>query len=621
MANNQLPLTFDVVEDWNIKSADSFGIPQTEQDATNAAYKLADIESSTDYLTDAAIHSFGKGSIARKVAEGLGYEFDEGVLMQPDELNAEFGSVVDTPFDAPLYRVEAIHIYNRNKEKKQLREIVERGDVGMGTQLLAGIAASVTDPLDLAVGIVSGAAIGTAFKSLAGTRYALQAGRVSKILGFAEEVGPAPVTKTVGEVFRRGVTEGLAEGVVTEGVLRAGASSIQEQRSLQDSAFNMVVGAMAFPGIRLGINGMGSISTRGMQFMDKLDYKSAGTMWRSAINQMKEGSLPRDSQLLKHFVRETSDAKPVKGLTPILGVDDTQYVRVQRQDIPGKKFFISSDELVENINDLNSSSVVGDSYGGVVEASDNPYMKNAAVARSSSEATGHIYEVKVSKAFADNSIDLDMTINEMDVVSAAKFRKALKNILGDEEANMLIGDGNVAAKDLIETVHNGTVIEKYRVETINDFNEALKAEGVRGYIHNGSMVAGYDHQPHNSIVAFDKNDLEIVQSTPANREYTPKMSQENAKAVADEFEGKNTKIDSFVDDDKMDLEKTNIETIHNDPTTSLDSKLADYESKLDDMLRRGEVDQKFVDNFRKGTQVDMDLQESILKLAACEYGR
>lgn len=153
-------------------------------------------------------------------------------ILSPEEASKMYGLEGMLTFDEPTPEPVARQLYDLKIQETIRKDTMRRADTGLGTGILAGVAASFADPIYL----------GSAFIPVVGeARFAAMTGRIG----------------TTNARLLTGAIEGSVGAAVVEPMVLAGAMSEQADYTAADSMSNIVFGGVVGGGLHLGAGYIG----------------------------------------------------------------------------------------------------------------------------------------------------------------------------------------------------------------------------------------------------------------------------------------------------------------------------------------------------------------------------
>lgn len=200
-------------------------------------------------------------------------------ILEPEQANEKYGIGDELKFDARVAEPVAEQLSRLKREEIQRRDVMRRAESGFGTQLTAGLAASVLDPVNIASAFVP--AISTAKAASLAARYG----------------------KTQGRAIT-GATEGAVGAAAVEPIVYGVAQEEQADYTAVDSLVNLTFGSALGAGLHLGVGALGDrISSRGegtplQREVDEMPREDQEAALRSAVSQVAEGEPVRVDAVL-----------------------------------------------------------------------------------------------------------------------------------------------------------------------------------------------------------------------------------------------------------------------------------------------------------------------------------
>jgi len=148
------------------------------------------------------------------------------------EANEKYGLGGALQFDADIPDAVAKQIYDRKIQEVLHNDTMRRADAGMGTNLLAGIASTVRDPIYLVSSFIP--IVGEARFEAMAAKYGVTAARLGT-----------------------GAVEGAVGAAAVEPIILAGAQTEQSDYSATDSLMNIVFGGIVGGGLHMGAGFIG----------------------------------------------------------------------------------------------------------------------------------------------------------------------------------------------------------------------------------------------------------------------------------------------------------------------------------------------------------------------------
>lgn len=217
-------------------------------------------------------------------------------ILTPDEANAEYGIEGELKFDTDTPEPIARQLRKLKQEEIERREVLRRSGAGFGTQLTAGLVASILDPVNIASAFVP---------VVSPARFAALAARYGQIGGRAIV----------------GATEGAVGAALVEPIVYAGAQAEQADYDAVDSLVNLAFGTALGAGLHLGIYGLGRIgkSTIPEPLDAPLILSKQEALERASPLQQAIESMKREDQeaALRTAVAQVAQGEPVN-VTPVL---------------------------------------------------------------------------------------------------------------------------------------------------------------------------------------------------------------------------------------------------------------------------------------------------------------
>jgi len=191
-------------------------------------------------------------------------------MLTPDEANAKYGVPGKLKFDADTPEPIAEELRALKVKELERQDTMRRAQSGLGTQLTAGLVASILDPLN----------VGLAFIPVVGqARFATMAARVG----------------VPGARIATGAIEGAAGAALLEPLVLAAATQEQADYDITDSLANVAFGGILGSGLHLAGGAVGDrLAARReastfQRTVDDLPRADQEALARAAIAQVVEG--------------------------------------------------------------------------------------------------------------------------------------------------------------------------------------------------------------------------------------------------------------------------------------------------------------------------------------------
>lgn len=384
---------------------------------------------------------------------------------------------------------EAVAYFIAGEDNKR-RKLEGRSAQGPDNKLTAtlgfgaNLAAHLLDPAEMAVNLAGGAV-------LRGAGYF--------------------TAKTLGTAASRGVVEGVATGVLTEGVNIAAQRELQQDITLQDSLVNVGFGALA-GGVFEGIgHGIGKLRER---------------MDRSSAAQMLNGRFPDPEPIKTVWDRERLAPNRNTAVPDFSGRVAYEFTPVELTAPVSRKVYAGTSSLADDAKlvapGANQNSTIN--FGGARVVVDDALVANGHAASSFNEAPGVIHEFDMNGAKV-------LSIDEALPPATAKNVADILSELADS-ADM------PSLKEMAEAILRGEAIPgKAIFKALEDAPEgaadaltaALKAEGYDALHFTDGTADGASK--HNGFVVL--NDERMVQtgSFEPERGLVPGLSEKEIAAI------------------------------------------------------------------------------------------
>lgn len=481
-------------EGLNMVPAGQAGAPVGRIESLGAAFDIGNLDSSSNSFTDIV------ASTALNLNENI-------PLMSPEELNETFDTDI---FKIKMTKQGAQLFHDRARQRKLYEEVLAKGPQDFaqtGLNFTGSIAANLADPLDLTADVLVGMGIGALAKST----------KIGAKLFSTWGSRHAPLRRQ----FAEGATEGFLGNLAVEPVLQAASSLEGRDRTFQETATELFAGALAFPAVKVG--GRYAFS-RGFEFFDGLDTRTVGTTYRSAIAQFKETGRIDNSPVFRELIANTSEFRIPENKGALWG-KHIDYQFNKRSSVSSTdSFFISSRNHAVDINKIESGKF-SDFYGGVIDATDSPFVANGASARISDGKQGSVLEVR----FTDDAkiFDIDQRVSDLDETTRQAVLDSYR-----ESVEVDLKDRDLTVKQVIDDLHDGIVNSRYKEDVVDSFNKKFSEKtGVSGYIHESNRLGGFNHNPHNVAVVLDSSKVQPVSKQSSDFDYTGRLSTDEMKSA------------------------------------------------------------------------------------------
>jgi hypothetical protein len=192
-------------------------------------------------------------------------------MLTPDEANAKYGIAGKLKFDADTPEPIAEELRALKVKELERQDTMRRAQSGLGTQLTAGLVASILDPLNVGLAFIP--IVGQArFAAIAATRVGVPGARIAT-----------------------GAVEGAAGAAILEPLVLAAARQEQADYDITDSLWNVAFGGILGSGLHLAGGAVGDrLAARReastfQRTVDDLPRADQEALARAAIAQVVEG--------------------------------------------------------------------------------------------------------------------------------------------------------------------------------------------------------------------------------------------------------------------------------------------------------------------------------------------
>lgn len=386
---------------------------------------------------------------ARSVAVD-GLEELGGKKLSPEELNQKFPDM-EVPFDAPTSLTVATYKAERQKERRHLQYLANKGAGTIGS-FVGNVIGSLADPVNFGLNYALGLGTQSLLARAGGAR------------GFTQIRNAAlarSATESVPTALAREGAEGFIGSVATEPLSYVAGKKESLDYTVGDAATNILVGTFAFP---IGMAGVKSLVKlpRAVKNMINTDIGSVEKALNLARVQLENDKRINVDAIIKQHEGEVANVVSTK---PDL---DTS------KPINGE-FYAVATKGTDNLEDTINFSDLGDHY----YVTDSKPVSNAYAAREFSDVEGSIIPVNASDL---RVVDIDLPFDE-------NTRKAFEGINTS---------GFETPRQALDAIDDPEVKAKVA--------ESFKAQGYDGYKFDGGKEFE-NGKSHNAIALFENTKI------------------------------------------------------------------------------------------------------------------
>lgn len=256
-------------------------------------------------------------------------------LLTPQEANDTYGIPGHLKFDSDTPEPIAQELKNLKQQELQRQDVMRRAEAGVGTNLTAGLVASLLDPLNVA----------SAFVPVVGeARYAAMVARAG--------VSVARVA--------RGAIEGAVGAAILEPLVLSAARFEQADYDAVDSLYNIAFGTALGAGLHLGAGAVsdrlaarreGSPIERAVDDLPRADQEA---LLRTAVAQVAEGRSVDIGPVLE--ASQSTRSRLMSGTAALRTVDDIQPEIRLNIETPGADDFFRriAPDLADKVDELKT---------------------------------------------------------------------------------------------------------------------------------------------------------------------------------------------------------------------------------------------------------------------------
>ncbi len=492
-------------------------------------------------------------------------DLDNGSPKEPPEKWNKIYPNMAVPFTQPLNAQQALFIKEQQDEVKRRQSVLALApdtwrNTGLG--FLGGIVGHMADPVEFGAGYLIGLGVGAS--ALGG-----------RVLGkinpgaIADDViksTPQSARQAFVKSFGASFAEGVLGNIAVEPFIAESQSQLLDYE-FEDTLISVVGGSLLFAGAIGGVNGLGTWMRNNVELHD--------AVYKTAHDQMENGKLPNVEPLIKQEIYETSfspreeDGLEFDGHTshtykPIFDTEN-QLVYAAQLEPTG-----ISGTLQDIKSVLDSFHKFGEELGSNIKT-----MTSNAFAANAAGKSGKIFRIRLQKmdlfdmrlplgiqkkasssitSFMGDNMDLfrskaiERTIMKIDgadesLITPAIHRFGERARLGKlkgktlnlaeealEEAGIAVKIENLTGKQAVRVLQELAEEGKLPATVMDDFHPFMKKQGLKGFVDDGSEVAGRPHSQHNVFHLFhDTQQAKMEAVLRPKKEIIPKTSKNEAQ--------------------------------------------------------------------------------------------
>lgn len=481
-------------------SNDEIVTPTTAWDAMQAAWNIG-----RNYDAMGA-------SLARR--EAIIEQQGMGEMLQPNDLNQRFRDVnLEKPFSEAMTLQAAQALVDDVQSKRDLEDRIARSSTaGRAGAFVAGMAGSMSDPVDFAANIASGKIVGVVAKNLGRLVSAERGAQIlSKIPNAAR--GAAGFVGRTAARFAEGAAGTLPLIPVQAGL----REDFLGDYTAADAMQNALAGGVLFAGGGALAEALGGI--RGFMGRRGGDGGAQAHEIASeiAINQAAQGHPVEVDAALHQIVGEMNRA--AEGLPDMAFPADTPSYRGVEWHA-----YTPADHL--GLADAQGNAFDGESLGdGLTYFTDRPGTAN-----------GHAVDLEGQPgAIHSATLPEDVRLVNLEEKPAPEFVAAVRGALGDAKASWL--DAAQNGNEVMAGLRREVALENTDPGVFTRLAGALKSAGFDGYERTGGEILGIRGEPHQTVALFDQAKVTPIRTETANPALLPAPDQVAQRAALERNQG------------------------------------------------------------------------------------
>lgn len=501
---------------------------QDPLDVERRAFEAVDKPFTFGEAFEASIKQAFENTFTTKVIQDFFAEqqLGGGPLIDPGDLNDEFGDLVDTKFNRAMTREQALRIVDKTRRRRDLDQIINQADVGaFGSAGLFGasLLGSLADPGAIVLGLGLGGVVAKGAGALASRGF-----NNFFLRSFTAAGGSA----TTGQLFTRGLTEATLESVITEPIIANIRRKELEEVTQQEVLANIGLNIATFGGFFAGIHGAAGI-------LRSMGVNANNLAADGASSQLESNKKVDVDTVFDQLATERSGEFRSRGPGDHLvladkrrglqeSFDTFEFRPVSRSEIDTglikqRRFFVSSTsrQIKPGV-----STAITRNFDTTVQATDNPFVANNLAGSPIRDKGASIKEVQFKKEKPNLIIGEQRASQEVadafDGFAAKIEQEPIKNAF-----NSIRQTGNVRELlDAADGLVRAGVVDKAELQSVF---KKLRDLGFDGVVENPRNILGRDVNPSNVLTVFDQNDLDIISEFNANREVVPSPDRAEIK--------------------------------------------------------------------------------------------
>lgn len=486
-------------------------------------------------------------------------ESKNGPKLTPQQLNDLYPEL-DEKFNSGYTAEEAKVIVDRYHERKRQEEIVSAGPrdvLGVVGNFAAGIAASVTDPVELGLNLFVTGGIGLIGR-------AAYLGRSAQLLSATEKAAKLRAFSALRSSVPGVLAENIAAGVLMEPARLAMTRSDLEEQNITDTFRDVVGSALGFSALHWSAHKLIS-KIRGPNI--------EGVTHESAVMQLAADKRPNVEPMIDsaHDQMRSNPRGVFSGQRAAY-----EFRPLEEGDFKTRGFYHGTRSAVTNILQSDLSQV-GENLGRGLYLTDNPNVAHGVGGGAGSPSDGSVFSVGLDNL---KLLDLDKpAVGPIKELIREQLARALSEdgkpryaeadrflnpkpfftrsfsatsdsvqVLGKAalpENKGITGGGNL--RDVFDKIHEGIADGKIDPSVLDDLVHLMSEHGYDGYRHTGGHE--YDLDSQNIVMLFDpkaaldSGKLQALDVEPSNKGIVPSPSQDQLRGYAEERLARESDID------------------------------------------------------------------------------